>query len=77
MMFYKEEYQGFILNKKNRLCRPNKTNGSDDNEIIQNLEFNRRKILTTLSKNFPVSRLTIRHICKKQGFFTEKHRKIF
>ena len=48
-----------IVTEKNRLGRPKKTNGSEDDQIIQNLETNRRKILATLSNNFPVSRFSI------------------
>ena len=46
--------------KKNRLGRPKKQNGSEDDQINQNLKTNRRKTLATLIKKFSISRLTIR-----------------
>ena len=50
----------FSTHKKNKSGRSKKTNGSEDDQIIQKLENNRRKILATLRNKFSVSRLTIR-----------------
>ena len=51
----------FNTHKKKQIGPPQKkTNGSEDDQIIQNLETNRKKTLVTLSKNFSISRLTIR-----------------
>ena len=48
-------------NKKKQISpRKQKLNRSQDDQIIQNLEINRRKTLATLSNSFPVSRFTIR-----------------
>ena len=48
-----------VTEKKQIRPPQKKTNGSEDDQIIQNLETNRRKILATLSNNFPVSRFSI------------------
>ena len=50
-----------IINTQKKQIRPpkKKINGSEDDQIIQKLENNRRKILATLSNKFSVSRLTI------------------
>ena len=55
-----------FIRQKKRLGRPNKTNAGED-EIIQNLETDRRKTLATLSNNFPVSWFTIRRRIQKAG----------
>ena len=51
----------FSTNKKKQI-RPlrKKTNGSEDDQIIEQLENNCRKTLATLRNKFSVSRLTIR-----------------
>ena len=62
-MFYKDEVSKIYFQqqqKKNRLGRPKKIIGIEDDQVIQNLETNRRKTLATLSKNFSVSMFTIR-----------------
>ena len=38
---------------------PRKKNGSEDDQIIQKLETNRRKTLANLCNNFAVSRFNI------------------
>ena len=66
-----------FIQQKKKLGRPNKTNAGEDDEIIQNLETDRRKTLATLSNNFPVSRFTIRRRIQKAGFRYRKASQFF